>query len=65
MSNKLYDVLKWIAMVVLPATGTAYMGLAAIWGFPYGEQVVGTIGVAETLLGTLLQISSAKYKKKN
>ena len=65
MSNKLYDALKWFALVVLPATGTAYIGLAAIWGLPYCEQVVGTIGIAETLLGTLLQISSAKYKKKN
>lgn len=64
MSNKLYDVLKWIAMVVLPAIGTAYAGLAVIWGFPYGEQILGTIGIVEVFLGSVLQISSAKYKKK-
>lgn len=43
MSNKLYDVLKHIAQVVLPALGTLYFALAGIWGFPYGEQIVGTI----------------------
>ena len=64
MSNKLYDVLKWIAMVVLPAIGTAYAGLAVIWGFPYGEQILGTIGIVEVFLGSVLQISSAQYKKK-
>ena len=65
MSNKMYDVLKWIAMVVLPAIGTAYAGLAVIWGFPYGEQITGTIGIVEVLLGSVLQISSAQYNKKN
>ena len=63
LSNKAYDVLKWIAMVALPALGTFYFALAGIWGFPYGEQVVGTIVATETLLGTLLQISNSKYKK--
>ena len=64
MSNKLYDVLKWIAMIVLPAIGTAYAGLAIIWGFPFGEQILGTIGILETFLGAVLQISSSQYKKK-
>ena len=64
MSNKVYDVLKWIALVVLPAIGTAYAGFASVWGLPYGEQVTGTIVIVETLLGSLLQISSAQYKKK-
>lgn len=65
MSNKIYDVLKWIAMVVLPAIGTAYAGLAVIWGFPYGEEILGTLGIAEVFLGSILQISSAQYSKKN
>ena len=64
MSNKVYDVLKWIATVVLPAIGTAYFALAGIWGFPYGEQVMGTIAVIETFLGSVLMISSAQYNKK-
>lgn len=63
MSNKVYDVLKWIAQVVLPAIATLYFALAGIWGFPYGEEVVGTITAIDTFLGVLLGISSAQYKK--
>lgn len=63
MSNKLYDVLKWIAMVALPAIGTMYFALAGIWGLPYGEQIVGTITAVDTCLGLLLGISSAQYNK--
>lgn len=62
LSNKVYDILKWVAQIVLPALGTAYFGLASIWGFPYGEQVVGTITVIDTFLGALLGISSVKYE---
>ena len=65
MSNKLYDVLKWIAMVVLPAIGTLYFALAGIWGFPYAEEIGGTITAVVTFLGVVLGISSAQYKKKN
>ena len=64
MSNKLYDVLKWIAMVLLPAIATLYFALAGIWGFPYGDQIVGTITAIDTFLGVCLGISSAQYKKK-
>ena len=64
MSNKVYNVLKWIAMVVLPATATLYFALAGIWGFPYGEEIVGTITAVDTFLGVLLGISSAQYHKK-
>lgn len=65
MSNKLYDVLKWIAMVFLPAIATLYFALAGIWNFPYGEEIVGTITAVDTCLGVLLGISSAQYKKSN
>ena len=65
MSNKVYDVLKWIAMVVLPAIGTLYFALASIWGFPYAEQIGGTITAVVTFLGVVLGISSAQYKKKS
>ena len=61
MSNKTYDVLKWIAMYLLPALGTLYFALAGIWDFPYGEEVVGTISAIDTFLGVILGISSAKY----
>lgn len=63
MSNKVYDILKWIAMYLLPALGTLYFTIAGIWGFPYGEEIVGTITAVDTFLGILLGISSAQYKK--
>ena len=63
LSNKVYDVLKWIAMYLLPALGTLYFALAGIWSFPYGEQVVGTITAVDTFLGVLLGISTAQYQK--
>lgn len=60
-SNKTYDILKWIAMYLLPALGTLYFALAGIWGFPYGEQIVGTITAVDTFLGVILGISSKNY----
>lgn len=59
--NKTYDILKWIAIVVLPALGTLYFALSQIWGFPYGEEVIGTIAAVDVFLGTLLGISTNKY----
>lgn len=64
MSNKVYDVLKYVAQIVLPALGTLYFALSSIWGLPYGEQIVGTITAIDAFLGALLGISSANYKKK-
>ena len=64
MNNKVYDVLKWIAMYLLPALGTLYFALASIWGLPYGEQIVGTITAIDTFLGVILGISTAQYNKR-
>lgn len=63
LSNKAYDVLKWIAQYALPAFGTLYFALASIWGLPYGEEIVGTVTAVDTFLGVLLGISTAQYKK--
>jgi len=63
MSNKMYDVLKFIALIVLPALGTLYFTLSGIWNFPYGEEIVGTITAVDTFLGALLGISNAAYKR--
>ena len=63
MSNKTYDIIKWLAQLVLPAAGTLYAALSGIWGFPFAEEVVGTILAVDTFLGALLGISSANYKK--
>ena len=61
LSNRTYDILKWVALVFLPALGTLYFALAGIWNFPYGEQIVGTITAIDTFLGGLLGVSSMKY----
>ena len=63
LPDKWYNVLKWIALIALPAIGTFYFAIAGIWGLPYGEQIVGTIVAIETLLGTLLGISTMRYNK--
>lgn len=63
MDSKIYDILKWICQLLLPALGTLYFALASIWGFPYGEQIVGTITAVDTFLGVILQISSNNYYK--
>lgn len=65
MNDKIYDLLKWIALILLPAIGTLYFALAGIWGFPYAEQVVGTITAVDTFLGVILGISKAQYDKNN
>ena len=64
ITGKTYDVLKFCAMVAFPALGTLYFTLAAIWGLPAAEQVVGTIVAIDTFLGILLQISSSKFTDK-
>lgn len=63
MSNKMYDILKYIAQIILPAIGTLYFALASIWGFPYAEQIVGTITAVDTFLGVILKISTDSYNK--
>ncbi len=65
MSNKAYDFFKWVALIGLPAIGTLYSALSAIWGLPFGEQIVSTIVAIEVFLGAVLQISNSKYKKNN
>ena len=63
LNNKVYDVLKFIAQIVLPAVPTFYISIAGIWGLPYGEEVSGTIMAIDTLLGALLMISTNSYNK--
>lgn len=65
MNSKVYDVLKFIAQIVLPAMATFYLTLAGIWGLPFGEEVSATIMAADTLLGAVLMLSSNAYNKQN
>lgn len=63
LNNKMYDILKYIAQIVLPAVATLYFALSQIWGLPYGEEIVGTITAVDCFLGAILGISSVQYKK--
>ena len=63
LPDKWYDILKWITMIVIPALATAYVGLAAVWGWPFADQIAKTAAVICTLLGALLGISTAQYNK--
>lgn len=65
MSNKVYDILKFIAQIVLPALATFYLTIAGIWSLPFGEEISSTIMAIDTLLGACLMLSSAKYNKNN
>lgn len=64
MSNRTYDILRWIACIVLPAVVTFVAAIGKIWGIPYTPQVAATIAAVDTLLGACLQISSANYIEK-
>lgn len=62
LTNKTYDILKWIVVIVLPAAATLYAALGGIWGLPLVTEITGTITAADTFLGAVLMISSANYK---
>ena len=64
LRNKIYDVLKYIAQIVLPALATLYLALAGIWNLPYGEAISGTVMAIDKFLGAILMLSSTKYNKK-
>jgi len=61
ITGKLYNYLKFLALVAFPALGTLYFAIAGIWGLPSAEQVIGTIVALDTFLGVILQISSTNY----
>ena len=63
LNDKVYDVLKWITMVALPALYTLYFALATQWGLPYSEEIAKTVMAVITFLGTILGISTAEYRK--
>lgn len=63
LPDKVYDVIKWIVTVLLPAASVAYVGLAAIWGWPYADEVSRTVAVVYTLLCALMGISGATAKQ--
>lgn len=60
--SKLYDILKWVTMVVLPASSILYVALANVWQWPYAPEISATLAAVAAFLGTVLQISSANYR---
>lgn len=60
-SNKTYDILKWVAQLLLPGIGTLYMGLSDIWSLPYTDQVVATVVAVAFFLNFMLGLSSSAY----
>lgn len=63
MTDKVYDILKWVALIVLPACATLYTALAGIWGFPFAEEIPATITAIDLFIGALLGVSTYKYNK--
>lgn len=64
LDDKIYDILKWVALVVLPAIATLYTALAGVWGLPYAQEIPATITAVDLFLGALLGVSTAQYNKK-
>ena len=62
LDDRLYDILKWCVLILIPACTTAYVGLSAIWGWPFAEEIAKTSAVICAFLGTLLGISNLQYK---
>jgi len=63
LPDSVYTVLKWVTMICIPAVTTAYVGLSAVWGWPYATEIAKTSAVICTLLGALLGISTAEYNR--
>ena len=63
LPDKVYDILKWVVIIVLPAAATLYKALSGVWGWPYANEVVTTITAVDTFLGAVLCISTAEYNK--
>lgn len=63
LPNKLYDILKWVGLIALPALGLAYSQLAGVWSLPYGQQIQTTCDILGVLIGTLIGVSTLNYNK--
>ena len=63
VNNKVYDVMKWIVTIIIPAIITLYSSLASIWGIPYSEQIIATLAAIDIFLGVIMKISSKEYSK--
>lgn len=65
LNDKVYDILKWVAIIVLPALATLITVVFKVWNIPYGDEIAQTITAVATFLGAVLMVSTAQYKKQN
>lgn len=65
LSNRAYDILKWLDLVIIPAAATFYRAVGAVWGWPLGDEVAATAAAVCTLIGTVIGISTAEYNKES
>ena len=63
LSNRMYDIIKWLVCICLPALTTAYVGLDKLFAWGYAAEVAQVSAIICTLLGALIGISSAQYYK--
>lgn len=63
LPNNVYDILKWVCIIFLPAFSTAYSALAGIWNLPFAEQIPATVTVIAMFIGALIGVSSVQYNK--
>ena len=61
--NRVYDILKWLCLIALPAASALYSALAGVWGWAYAQEVATTINAVVAFVGALIGISTANYKK--
>ena len=61
--SKVYDCLKWVCMIVLPAIATLWFTLGKVWGFPYLGEIEATIVAIDTFLGAILGVSTIQYNR--
>lgn len=62
LPDKVYDVLKWLSLIVFNAIGVLYKTLANVWALPYGEQVMTSCAAVALFIGALIGISTAEYR---
>lgn len=62
LNEKTYDFFKWLVQIVLPACAALYSALAALWGLPFAEAIVGSISAVAVFLGAVMKISNSNYE---
>ena len=64
LSDRAYDILKWVVIIILPATATLVLAVSGIWGLSYGDRIAATITAIDAFLGAIIGISAINYNKK-